>query len=111
MKLLTTLLAATAALASTATAIDFQLKVNYYSDGGCTDYVTSIWPHSNGDCYDYDYGGTNSANIANCDGFQLCDCTYYAEKGCTGKELQRFGGSCASNWGAGWKSMSCRGIW
>ncbi|KAF7588702.1 hypothetical protein BBP40_005302 [Aspergillus hancockii] len=88
-----------------------QLKVNYYSDGGCTNYLTSIYPGNVQDCYDYDYSGTNSANIANCDGYQLCTCYFYSEKGCKGKEVWQPSYSCASNWGTGWASMKCAGVW
>ncbi|KAB8234040.1 uncharacterized protein BDW43DRAFT_310713 [Aspergillus alliaceus] len=99
-------------LASVITAVSAaELKVNYYSDGGCTNYLTSIWPGDVGRCYDYDYTNTNSANIANCNGYQLCTCSFYSEKGCKGKEEYRIGSSCASNWGTGWASMKCSGIW
>ncbi|KAL4910985.1 hypothetical protein BDW74DRAFT_172438 [Aspergillus multicolor] len=88
----------------------YELKVNYYSDGGCSDYLVSVWPSVVGDCYDYDYSGTNSANIADCKDFYACGCTFYQEKGCTGTESSPLTGSCKSNWGGGWKSMKCSGI-
>ncbi|KAJ0426180.1 hypothetical protein BJY00DRAFT_307679 [Aspergillus carlsbadensis] len=108
MKLPSTLLASLLALTAGTTA--YELKVNYYSDGGCDDYVLSFWPGDIGDCYNYDYGGTNSALIADCKDYGLCDCTYYAERDCQGLSKMAGTGECASNWGGGWKSLKCRGI-
>ncbi|KAL4882994.1 hypothetical protein BJY04DRAFT_185526 [Aspergillus karnatakaensis] len=95
--------------ALTTSVLAFELKVNYYSDGGCDNYLTSIWPYDNDECYDYDYSGTNSALIADCKGYLGCTCTFYQEKGCQGTQSQ-FGTACKSNWGGGWKSMKCTGF-
>ena len=61
-------------------ARDSGYKINYYTDGGCTDYLVSIFPSTDGSCYDYSYTGDNSANIANCDGSN-CQCTFYNQAG------------------------------
>jgi hypothetical protein len=92
-------------LTLTATTTAYELKVNYYSDGGCNDYVTSFWPGDRDECYDYDYSNMNSALIADCKQYGLCRCTYYSEKGCKRLEKTAGTGICASNWGAGWKSL------
>ncbi|KAL2850178.1 hypothetical protein BJY01DRAFT_245643 [Aspergillus pseudoustus] len=96
--------------ALTAATTAYELKVNYYSDGGCENYVTSLWPGDRDECYDYDYSGTNSALIADCKQYGLCSCTYYSEKGCTGTSKGGGTAVCASNWGVGWKSMKCTGL-
>ncbi|KAL4862329.1 hypothetical protein BDV12DRAFT_203156 [Aspergillus spectabilis] len=105
MKLSLCLLASALTLTSA-----YELKVNYYSDGGCQNYLTSFWPYDTNKCYDYDYSGTNSALIADCKQYGLCECTYYSEKGCQGTQSSAGGtGTCRSNWGSGWKSVKCTG--
>ncbi|KAK6957706.1 hypothetical protein Daesc_000494 [Daldinia eschscholtzii] len=90
---------------------DSGFKVNYYTDGGCTAYLVSIFPFTDGSCYDYSYTGDNSANIANCDasGGSTCHCTFYAQSGCQGaaQSIAYNSGNCASNYGHGFLSMKC----
>ncbi|KAH7399317.1 hypothetical protein BKA66DRAFT_565400 [Pyrenochaeta sp. MPI-SDFR-AT-0127] len=100
-------------LLSTATSVcGWTLKVNYYKDGGCKDYLVSVNPGWNG-CYNYQYNEMNSANIADCDGsFAGCTCRFFTEKNCKGGAWTTATGSfgwdnCASNWGSGFKSMRC----
>ena len=103
------------------TAAAYELKVNYYSDGGCEDYILSLnptvdWGQNPTTCYDYEWNGINSANIANCQdpaGGQNCYCVFYTEPGCegnwgVGKSDWYDGDNCASNWGQGFKSMVCQ---
>ncbi|GFF26286.1 hypothetical protein IFM46972_01722 [Aspergillus udagawae] len=57
------------------------LQVNYYSDGGCSNYMTELKPSpSPTTCVDYVWGGSNSMNIAACtfpNG--KCICTVYTQ--------------------------------
>ncbi|KAI8959012.1 hypothetical protein F5Y11DRAFT_334438 [Daldinia sp. FL1419] len=87
---------------------DSGFQVNYYTDGGCTAYLVSIFPSTDGSCYDYSYTGDNSANIANCDSSN-CQCTFYAQSGCQGaaQTISYNSGNCASNYGHGFLSMKC----
>ncbi|RDW78707.1 uncharacterized protein DSM5745_05559 [Aspergillus mulundensis] len=105
---LTTLLLATTTLLTGALSAD--LQVNYYSDGGCSDYMTSIHPGTGGSCVDYVWTGSNSINIADCtfpNG--ACTCTFYTQPGCSGAKQQVVypNDNCASNWGRGFYSMKC----
>lgn len=97
-------------LAVTASSI----KVNYYSDGGCNDYMISISPSDNGKCYTYNWRGQNSVGIAECHASLGCYCDFYTEENCKGnkvyKEYQDRGGWCASNWGHGFLSMKCNAL-
>ncbi|KAL4909377.1 hypothetical protein BDW74DRAFT_146461 [Aspergillus multicolor] len=103
------LLLATATL-FTSTLAARNLQVNYYSDGGCTDYMTSINPGTGGNCVDYVWTGSNSINIADCT-FPNgdCTCTFYTQPGCRGAQQQVVypSDNCASNWGRGFYSMKC----
>jgi hypothetical protein len=86
------------------------LKVNYYSDGGCSNYMTSLTPTTDYYCYDYVWTGSNSANIADCtfpNG--KCLCTFYTQPHCKGAQQTVVYGAdnCASNWGRGFYSMRC----
>jgi hypothetical protein len=87
------------------------MQVNYYWDGGCTDYALSIpWPPDN-EIYNYAYTNTNSANIANCDGYDYCECTFYAGPDGTGESWSAsyyVAENCASNWGGGFQSFNCQ---
>ncbi|KAI5456827.1 hypothetical protein BGZ63DRAFT_317520, partial [Mariannaea sp. PMI_226] len=89
---------------------DFQ--INYYSDGGCSNYTTQFNPSTDGSCYDYQADNVNSGNIVGCPTGGDCQCTFYEQKGCQGKHQQVMGvrwdaQDCASNWGPGWASVSC----
>jgi hypothetical protein len=97
-----------ALLISAATAAE--LKVNYYSDGGCSDYILSLHPGVSYGCYDYNWQGSNSANIADCtypNG--VCVCTFYTQAGCKGasQSVDYPNNNCASNYGHGFLSMKC----
>ncbi|EXK27668.1 hypothetical protein FOMG_15901 [Fusarium oxysporum f. sp. melonis 26406] len=64
-----------------ARAVD--LKVQYYKDGGCTDYAVSIWPGTSNKCYGYSYSNTNSANIVSCGGRGVaCTCYMFEQDNC-----------------------------
>ncbi|KAJ6133954.1 hypothetical protein N7523_000276 [Penicillium sp. IBT 18751x] len=86
------------------------LQVNYYSDGGCSDYLTEIYPSTDGTCYGYDWTGMNSANIARCT-FPNgdCYCTFYTQANCKGaaQTVSYPNDNCASNYGHGFVSMKC----
>ncbi|KAI1657997.1 hypothetical protein F4813DRAFT_389261 [Daldinia decipiens] len=90
---------------------DSGFQINYYTDGGCSSYLTSVFPSTDGSCYGYSYNGDNSANIANCDapGGYTCYCTFYAQSGCQGasQTVAYNSGNCASNYGHGFLSMEC----
>lgn len=93
---------------TTATAAE--LKVNYYSDGECTAYILSLHPGVSFGCYDYNWQGSNSANIADCtypNG--VCACTFYTQAGCKGasQSVDYPNNNCASNYGHGFLSMKC----
>jgi hypothetical protein len=96
--------------ATSTVAQSLYTQVNYYWDGGCTDYALDIpWPPNNQN-FNYAYTNTNSANIASCDGYDYCECTFYAGPDSTGEswKISYFGdGNCASNWGAGFQSFNC----
>ncbi|KAH6632525.1 hypothetical protein F5144DRAFT_534118 [Chaetomium tenue] len=105
-----------AASALFATAVNAaHIKVNYYSDGGCSDYMISIYPSTDWTCYDYNWSGQNSVGIAECtfpNG--VCYCDFYTHGGCSGASIGKslsYSGSdpgwCASNWGHGFESMRC----
>ena len=91
-----------------ATAADIQ--VNYYSDGGCADYMLAIHPSTDFACYDYQWTGSNSVNIASTT-FPNGDtvCTFYTQSGCSGasQTIVYPNNNCASNYGHGFESMKC----
>ncbi|KAI2624160.1 hypothetical protein GGR54DRAFT_638039 [Hypoxylon sp. NC1633] len=90
---------------------DNGFKVNYYTDGGCTDYLVSIFPFTDDSCYGYQYTGDNSANIVNCDApaGSDCVCTFYVQDDClgAGQSVGYSGADCTSNFGRGFLSMRC----
>lgn len=88
------------------------IQVNYYSDGGCANWLVDVYPFD-GSCYGYKWSGTNSANIAACsapEGYN-CACTFWTQDDCTGAaQIVTYGQGqehCASNWGQGFVSMQC----
>ncbi|USP82015.1 uncharacterized protein yc1106_09289 [Curvularia clavata] len=87
------------------------VKVQYYSDGGCSNYLVEFHPSPAGECYNYEYSNQHSANIASCEGSRAkCSCTFYEQRNCKGKSWKAtYGGNnCASNWdGGGHKSVAC----
>ncbi|SCV30716.1 uncharacterized protein FFB14_03190 [Fusarium fujikuroi] len=94
-----------------ARAVD--LKVQYYKDGGCSDYAVSIWPGTSNSCYGYSYSNTNSANIVTCGGRGVaCTCYMFEQDNCKGSSVRTValsgsGSACVSNWGKGYRSMKC----
>jgi hypothetical protein len=93
---------------ATLTVADY-IQVNYYWDGGCSNYALDIPMPPNLSNYNYQYSNTNSANIANCDGYDYCYCTFYTQPDSSGpsQEVDYYGGNCASNWGQGFQSFTC----
>jgi hypothetical protein len=70
-----------------ARAVD--LKVQYYTDGGCKDYAVSIWPGTSNKCYGYSYSNTNSANIVSCGGNSVaCTCYLFEQDSCKGNSVR-----------------------
>lgn len=96
-------------LLSSPLAVGTYVQINYYSDGGCQDYVLSIPNPPGSTVYNYQYSGTNSANIANCDGYLDCSCTFYTEPNGQGNQqfIMSDDNDCASNWGGGFQSFKC----
>ncbi|KAI2637166.1 hypothetical protein GGS26DRAFT_588711 [Hypomontagnella submonticulosa] len=91
---------------------DNGFKINYYTDGGCTDYLVSIFPFTDDSCYGYQFTGDNSANIANCDApsGSDCVCTFFVQDNCQGAGQSigySSGADCTSNFGRGFLSMRC----
>jgi hypothetical protein len=86
---------------------DNYIQVNYYWDGGCTDYALDI-PNPPESMFDYAYTNTNSANIANCN-YGYCSCTFYTGPNGEGSSqtVTYPSPNCASNWGGGFQSFSC----
>ncbi|KAH8660041.1 hypothetical protein BX600DRAFT_438266 [Xylariales sp. PMI_506] len=97
-------------LVATASATNVQ----YYYDGGCSDYAVEIDNvYEDGSCFGYQWTGSNSANIATCSE-SVCQCTFYAQAGCEGLSEQASivtgdpdAANCASNYGAGFQSFRC----
>jgi len=98
-------------LAAAGRAAAGAVKVNYYSDGGCSAFMVSIWPFDTMSCYNWQWTGSNSANIAGCPTGGSCYCQFYQAANCQGGAHSAvqvpFGPSCASNWGYGFQSMRC----
>ncbi|KAK3313971.1 hypothetical protein B0H66DRAFT_567497 [Apodospora peruviana] len=111
------LIGITLLLPGTANADD-GVKVNYYSDTNCQNYMISVFPTvgQKGKCYDYQWTGQQSVGIAECNFNPMawaCQCEFYQEYGCTGtkvtKEYKPVNPNwCASNPGHGFKSMKCK---
>jgi hypothetical protein len=93
---------------ATLTVADY-IQVNYYWDGGCSNYALDIPMPPNNSNYNYQYSNTNSANIANCDGYDYCYCTFYTQPDSSGpsQKVDYYGDNCASNWGQGFQSFTC----
>ncbi|CEI63438.1 hypothetical protein FVEN_g41 [Fusarium venenatum] len=98
--------------ASVSAGIGDYAKIQYYYDGGCSQYATEF-KVGDFECINYDYGNTNSGNVAGCDSRNNdCECKFYQNRDCKGP-LMRAGtdsvfGNCASQWGKGFKSVYCR---
>ncbi|RYP45625.1 hypothetical protein DL768_008062 [Monosporascus sp. mg162] len=97
--------------AGSAAAAGESAKIQYYYDGGCSNYAVEFnVPGST--CYNYDWSNSNSGNVAGCNSrYNDCTCRFYENSDCkgTGKTAQNDGpfGNCASNWGKGFKSVRC----
>ncbi|KKO98501.1 hypothetical protein THAR02_09403 [Trichoderma harzianum] len=85
------------------------IQLNAYTDGGCSNYAGQFNQPSNGVLTNWAVSGSNSANIANCDGYTWCDCYWWTGPNASGNMGYTAYGSnnCASAWGSGWKSVSC----
>lgn len=98
-----------ASLATTVTAAE--LKVNFYADDGCSDFMISTKPNTDNTCYNYNWNHSNSVNIADCtfpNG--KCVCTFYTKRDCSGsRNTVTYGrtSNCASAWGQGFSSIRC----
>ncbi|KAH8696558.1 hypothetical protein BGW36DRAFT_381233 [Talaromyces proteolyticus] len=105
------------ALAVGSAVANEQMQLNYYNDGGCSDYSTQVdvtWAtkfvsgkyNSPPSCYNYQYG--NSVNVANCHESH-CWCDFYEGDDCTGysqRSIYENGGSnCAT--ASNRKSFQC----
>jgi len=102
------------AILAAASPIAGQLKVNYYTDGGCSQFRKSFFPVAYGGCINNDNSNSPSMNIANCDGFRACRCDFYVHDNCQGAVATVFyytnyPNNCASNYPSGFKSMKCFG--
>jgi hypothetical protein len=58
-------------------AVAGSIQVNYFYDNNCTDFASSPPVVPNDEVYVWEITGTNSAGIANCDGFDYCWCHFY----------------------------------
>lgn len=111
--LLLQLLALALFLFSIPTNADNRIQVNYYYDGGCSDFAVSPPNVPNalgsGDSYGYQWTYSNSANVANCDGYLVCVCLFYTGPNLEGSvQVADYGGhNCASDWGVGFQSFQC----
>jgi hypothetical protein len=92
-------------------ALASAMNVNYYSDGGCSNYVSSP-PNvpADGSCYNWQWSGSNSANIANCD-YGTCVCSFHVDANCGGpyEQIEYGVNDCASYYGTGFQSFACLG--
>ena len=61
------------------------IQINYFNDNNCTDFASSppVVPLDFG-VYNWETPGTNSAGIANCDGYQTCWCWFYPSANASG---------------------------
>ena len=108
----TSLISLLAAFAVSASAAN--IHVNYYTDGGCSSYASSPpnVPTNGISCYNWNWTGANSANIADCNGFRQCSCLFFTQDNCQGavQSVTYGGNNCASNWGHGFVSFRCQGL-
>ncbi|KAH8811089.1 hypothetical protein F5884DRAFT_854452 [Xylogone sp. PMI_703] len=64
---------------------DLSVQVNWYSDQGCSQYMTStqLYYASVGGCINFGVPGAGSMNIANCY-LPQCQCNFYTSSNCQG---------------------------
>ena len=64
---------------------DKSMQINYYWDGGCTNYAAQVdWDSTWYGCYNYYVSGTWSNSIATCRSAYGCSCTFYSNSNCAG---------------------------
>jgi hypothetical protein len=75
-------LLAFAPLFATLTTARNYTQVNYFYDNACSDFASSP-PNvpNNFLLYNWETTGTNSAGIANCEGYEQCQCWFYTGVG------------------------------
>jgi hypothetical protein len=83
------------------------ITAQYYTDGGCEEYLTTFYPFDNDGCYQYQYTGANSGNIIASYDTSILACTWYEGENCSGHSQDTVGEKCASNYGGGWQSIKC----
>jgi hypothetical protein len=83
------------------------IQVNYYYDGGCADYASQAPNVPNDAIYNWSWGGSGSANIANCNGYEICQCTFFTQPNGGGARFEVDFGDCASDYPNGFKSFIC----
>ena len=78
-------LLAFAALFATLAIGDDYIQLNYFTDDSCSDFSDSP-PNVpvDGLPYNWEIPGTNSAGIANCEGYTYCECWFYTGADATG---------------------------
>jgi hypothetical protein len=78
-------LLAFAVLFATLAIGDNYIQLNYFTDDACSDYSDSP-PNVPLDDSPYNWAipGTNSAGIANCEGYEYCKCWFYEGADATG---------------------------
>jgi hypothetical protein len=90
------------------TSVQAATVAQYYTDGGCTEFLTSFDPFTNGGCFQFQFTGANSANIVSGTDNGLLSCTWFEGENCSGhSETKTPADECASNFGGGWQSVSC----
>ncbi len=98
---------------SAATAVQY-LQVNYYWDGGCSDWANSLSITFNDPsrCIQYDIEGSWSANIAACKDWSWgCYCDFYSDANCKNHAGYVDGvanNKCANNGGKGFRLLAVR---
>jgi hypothetical protein len=95
-----------AALCATSATASY-IQVNYYYDGGCSDYASQPPNVPYGSVYNWSWDHSGSANIANCDDYDFCSCTFFTQSNGGGPRYTVQPGSCATNWPYGFKSFEC----
>jgi hypothetical protein len=99
-------------LASATAVLGQTISVNYYTDGGCTQWASTAPDVPFQSNYNWHTDGVNSANIAECT-YSYCICTFYTQPNSGGAQQSvsnnGYDGypSCASNWSEGFASFWC----
>jgi hypothetical protein len=70
--------------------------------------LVTVQPFADGNCYQYQYGGTNSANIVQYNKKNgIPECVFYTGENCGGIFFEATGEQCISAVGDGIQSMKC----